>query len=150
MPRIDFKEGGTPEISDILIFYWIEPVLYLDPVSKFPETTEKPRYFDGFSNNIADVLTFKVLKDDFTTIRNRSVVTSASDAGHRNKRVTFKPDVQEQINKPDTKPGFTNKYKLPKCKSKTVHNEASSRTRSKANKSDQRIDVFTRSKLKSI
>jgi hypothetical protein len=95
-------------------------------------------------------LTFKVLKNDLTTIRNRSVVTSASDAGHRNKRVTFKPDVREQISKPDTKPGFTNKYKLTKYKSKTVHNEVSSGTRFKANKSDQRIGVFTTSKLKRI
>jgi hypothetical protein len=32
--------GGTPDTSHILMFYWFEPVLYLDPVSKFPETTE--------------------------------------------------------------------------------------------------------------
>jgi hypothetical protein len=29
------------------MFYWCEPVLYLDPVSKFPETPEKPGYFVG-------------------------------------------------------------------------------------------------------
>jgi hypothetical protein len=27
--------SGTPYISHILMFYWFEPVLYLDPVSKF-------------------------------------------------------------------------------------------------------------------
>jgi hypothetical protein len=27
--------GGTTDISHILMFYWFEPVLYLDPVSKF-------------------------------------------------------------------------------------------------------------------
>jgi hypothetical protein len=36
------------------MFYWFEPVLYLDPVSKFqfPETTERPGYFVGFADNI--------------------------------------------------------------------------------------------------
>jgi hypothetical protein len=28
-------EGGKPDISHILMFYWFEPVLHLDPVSKF-------------------------------------------------------------------------------------------------------------------
>jgi hypothetical protein len=64
--------------------------------------------------------------------------------------VTFKPDVQEQINKLDSKPGITNKDNLPKYKSKAVYNDVSSRTRSKASKSDQRIGESTRSKLKSI
>jgi hypothetical protein len=27
--------GGTSDIPNILMFYWFEPVLYLDPVSKF-------------------------------------------------------------------------------------------------------------------
>jgi hypothetical protein len=38
-------EGGTPDISYILMFYWFEPVLYLDLVSEFQcsETTERPR-----------------------------------------------------------------------------------------------------------
>jgi hypothetical protein len=53
---------GTPDISHILIFYWFEPVLYLDPVSKFPdpETTESPGYFVGFADNVGDALTFKI------------------------------------------------------------------------------------------
>jgi hypothetical protein len=44
------------------MFYWFEPVLYLDTVSKFPETIERPEYFVGFSDNIGDELTFKILK----------------------------------------------------------------------------------------
>jgi hypothetical protein len=35
-----------------MMFYWLEPVLYLDPVSKFPETTERAGYFVGFANNV--------------------------------------------------------------------------------------------------
>jgi hypothetical protein len=48
------------------MFYWFEPVLYLDPVSKFlvPEITERPGYFVGFADNIGDALTFKILKND--------------------------------------------------------------------------------------
>jgi hypothetical protein len=33
------SKGGTPDIFHILMFYWFESVLYLDPDSKFPETT---------------------------------------------------------------------------------------------------------------
>jgi len=44
--------GGTPDISHILMFYLFEPVLYLDPVSKFLETTEWPGYFVGFADNV--------------------------------------------------------------------------------------------------
>jgi hypothetical protein len=36
------------------MLYWFEPVLYLDPVSKFPESTERPGYFVGFADNIGD------------------------------------------------------------------------------------------------
>jgi hypothetical protein len=30
-----YQGGGKPDISHILMFYWFEPVLYLNPVSKF-------------------------------------------------------------------------------------------------------------------
>jgi hypothetical protein len=39
-----------------------EPVLYLDPASKFPETTRNPGYFVGFADNVGDALTFKHLR----------------------------------------------------------------------------------------
>jgi hypothetical protein len=36
------------------MFYWFEPVLYLDSVARFPETTEKdkPGFFVGFAGNV--------------------------------------------------------------------------------------------------
>jgi hypothetical protein len=55
-------KGGTPDICHILMFYWFEPVLYLDPVSKFPETTERPGYFVVFAGNVGKPMTFKILK----------------------------------------------------------------------------------------
>jgi hypothetical protein len=71
------------------MFYRLEPVLYLDPVSKFrfPETTDRPGYFVGFADNVGDALTFKILKNDLVTDLHRSVVRSAADASHRNNRV---------------------------------------------------------------
>jgi hypothetical protein len=61
---------GTPDISHILMFYRFEPVLYLDPVSKFhfPEITERPGYFVGFVDNVGDALKFKILKNDLVTV----------------------------------------------------------------------------------
>jgi hypothetical protein len=50
------------------MFYWFEPLLYLDPVSKFPEATEKLGYFVGFADNVGDLLTFKVMKNDLSTV----------------------------------------------------------------------------------
>jgi hypothetical protein len=84
--------GVTADIlSHILMFYWFEPELYLDLDSKFhlPETTEKSGYFVGFADNVEDTLTFKILKNDLVTVLHRSVVRSAADASHRNKRVSF-------------------------------------------------------------
>ena len=93
---------------------------------------------------MSDALTFKILKNDLTTVLHRSVVRSAADASHRNKRVTFKPDVQEQINKLDTRQVVTNKNNPPKCEPRIINDDVSTRTRSKV---DQNIGVSTRSKL---
>jgi hypothetical protein len=89
------------------MFYWFEPVLYLDPVSKFPETTEKHGYFVGFTDNVGDALTFKILKNDLVKVLHRSVVRSAADTSHRNRRVSFKSDVQESLKLLATKPSLT-------------------------------------------
>jgi hypothetical protein len=59
-----------------------EPILYLDPVSKFPETTKWPGYFVGFVDNVGDTMKFKILKKDLSTVLHRSVVRSAADANH--------------------------------------------------------------------
>jgi hypothetical protein len=90
--QVSRGEEGTPDISHILMFYWFEPVLYLDIVSKFQysETTGSPGYFVGFTDNVGDALTFKILKNDLVTVLHRSVKRSAADANHRNKRVSFK------------------------------------------------------------
>jgi hypothetical protein len=48
------SKGGTPDISHYLRLSWFEPVLYLDPVSKFPEATEKPGHYVDFAHNAGD------------------------------------------------------------------------------------------------
>jgi hypothetical protein len=100
---------GAPDITYFLMFYWFEPVLYLDPVSKYSvsETTVRPEYFVVFSDNVGHALTFKILKDESVTVLHRSMVRSAADASHRNRRVSFKPDVQESLKLLDTKPSST-------------------------------------------
>jgi hypothetical protein len=129
------------------MFYWLEPVLYLDPVSKFPETTERPGHFVGFADNVGDKLTFKILKNDLCTVLHRRAVRSAADANHRNKRVSFKPDVQDMINKLDVMP-----YNLPgnshsRQKTRKHNNDMAHRTRSKTGHLEQNVGDRTRSKL---
>jgi hypothetical protein len=94
-----FKGGVTLNIYHILMFYWFELVLYLDPVSKF--RFQKPQKgldtFVRFLDNVGDVMIFKILKNDLVTVLHRSMVRSAADTSHRNKRVSFKSDVQEPL-----------------------------------------------------
>jgi hypothetical protein len=82
------------------MFYWFEPALYLDPVSKFqfPETTERPGYFVGFADNEGDALTFKILKNDFVTVSHRSVVRSAADASHQDKKYHLSQMYKNHLN----------------------------------------------------
>ena len=98
--------GDTPDISHILCFYWMEPVLYLDPNEKFPASKEKPGFFVGFADCVGDALTFKILLDDMQTVLHRSVVRSANDPKHRNRRVKFHDEVEEEMNKQDQETGF--------------------------------------------
>jgi hypothetical protein len=127
------------------MFYWFEPVLYLDPVSKFQcaETTERPVYFVGFVENVGDALKFKILKNDFVTFLHRSVVRSAADASHRNRRVSFKSDVQESLKLLDNRPSLVWKYSEHKDKSRKTDNDVSNRTRSLVDQSDLHIGSTT-------
>jgi hypothetical protein len=150
--RTGIKGGGTPDISHILMFYWFDPVLQLDPASKFhlPETSERSGYFVGFADNVGDALTFKILKNDLVEVSHRSVVRSAADASHRNRRVSFKPDVQESLKILDTKTSFIWKDNHHKHKSRKTNNYVSNRTRSKADYTDQHIGSRTQSKMHNV
>jgi hypothetical protein len=138
----------------MLMFYWFEPILYLNSVSKFqyPETTERSGYFVGFANNQGDALTFKILKNDLVTGLHRSVVSSVADASHRDRRVSFKPDLQESLKLLDTKPSLTFVWKDShhNRKSRKTNNDVSNRTRSKADYTDHHIVSRTQSKMHNI
>jgi hypothetical protein len=75
-------------------------------------------------------LTFKILKNDLVTVLHRSVVRSAAYANHRNRRVSFKSDVQELLKLLDTKPSlnFVWKDSHHKHRSRRSNNDVSSRT----------------------
>jgi hypothetical protein len=150
--QVSRRRSGTPDISHILMFYWFEPVLYLDPVSKFQssETTERPGYFVGFADDVGDALIFKILKNDLVTVLHRSVVRSAADDSHRNRRVSFNSDVQESLQLLDTKPSFVWKDIHYKHKSRRTNNDVSNRTRSKADYTDQHIGSRYLSKIHNI
>jgi hypothetical protein len=109
------------------MFSWFESVLYLDLVSRFqsPETKEMTGYFVGFADNVGDALTFKSLKNDLVTVLQRIVVRSAADATHRNRRVSFKSNVQESPKLLDTKPSLTFVWKDShhKHKSRNTYND---------------------------
>jgi beta-galactosidase beta subunit len=92
------------------------------------------------------------LKNDLVTVLHRSVVRSAADASHRNRRVSFKSDVQESLKLLDTKPSLTFVWKDSHHKhvSRRTNNDVSNRTRSKADYTDQHIGSRTQSKMNSI
>jgi hypothetical protein len=106
------------------MFYWFEPLLYL----------ERPRYFVGFADNVRDPLTFNTLKNDLVTVLYRSLVRSAADASHRIRRVSFKSDVQKSLKFLDYKPSLSFVWKdgHHEHKSRKTDNDVSNRTRSKA------------------
>jgi hypothetical protein len=66
-------------------------------IAKFPETIKKPEFFMGFADNVGVALTFKILKNDLSTVLHISVVRSAADPIESNKRLTFKSDVPEAL-----------------------------------------------------
>jgi hypothetical protein len=90
------------------------------------------------------------LKNDLVTVLHRSVVRSAADASHRNRRVSFKSDVQESLKLLDTKPSFGWKDSHHKHKSRNTNNDVSNTTRSKADYTDQHIGSRTQSQIHSV
>jgi hypothetical protein len=123
----------------------------LDPVSKFLEITEIPGYFVGFADNVGDALTFNILKKDLITVLHRSLVRLAADVNHQNKkRVSFKSYAQESLKLLDNKPSFVWKHNYHKNTSIKTNKDASNRTRSKADYTDQNIGSRTRSTILNV
>jgi hypothetical protein len=94
---------------------------------------------------VKDALIFKILKNYLITVIDRSVVRLATDASHRNKRVTFESDLQETI-----KPSYLWKDSHHKNKSRKTNSGESNITRSKEDFTDQHVDNRTRSMMYSV
>jgi hypothetical protein len=77
-------------------------------------------------------------------------VRSAADASHRNKRVSFKSDVQELLKLLDIKPSFVWKDSHHKHKSRESDNDVSNSIRSKVDYTDQHIGSRTWSKMHNV
>jgi hypothetical protein len=90
------------------------------------------------------------LKNDIFTVLHRIVVRSAADDNHRNKRVSFKSDVQESSKLLNNKPSFVWKDIHHKHKSRRTNNDVSNRTRSKADYTDQHVGSRAQSKMYSV
>jgi hypothetical protein len=141
----------TTDVLRMLMLYCFEPVLYVDSVAKFPETTEKPGFYLVFADNVGDALTFENLKNDLSTVLHGSVVRLAADPTHRNKIVTCNSDVQKTLDKLDNIPGAAiPNINNPKQRSRYHSDEVSNRTRSKTGNIDQNIGDRTRSKVQFI
>jgi hypothetical protein len=95
-------------------------------------------------------LTFKILKNDIFTDLPGSVVRSAADDNHRNKRVSFKSDVQESSKLLNNEPSFVWKDIHHKHKTRKTNNDVSNRTRSKADKTNQDVSSRAQSKMYSV
>ena len=88
------RNGKTKDISRFLQFYFFEQVLYLDADDKLPnafKSMERPGYMLGFSRNVGDELTFKILDNQTKRVVSVSVVQPYKD----NKRVQFDPQVKQ-------------------------------------------------------
>ena len=70
---VEVLTGTTPDISNIIVFHFWEPVYYSIEDSSFPsETCEKLGRFVGIAESVGDAMTFKVLTDDTKKVIFRS------------------------------------------------------------------------------
>jgi hypothetical protein len=56
--------GTTPDISALLLFYFYQRIIYVDPGSSFPASKERLGSFAGITENVSDAVKFLVLNDD--------------------------------------------------------------------------------------
>ena len=82
-PPLQALTGQTPDISFLLHFSFWEPVYYRvnpnAPFSNFPSTSnEKKGYWVGFSDNVGDKLTWKILTEDTNHLIFRLAFRSAN------------------------------------------------------------------------
>ena len=127
--------------------------MHLDPTTKFPESKEKPGHFVGFAETSGDALTHKILKDDLKTVLVRSVVRPADTLKNRNRRVIFKDEVEDELNKPDE--DFKHNTPLKPAEAEDPGDECADvpeliKSSSSSDDEDQGIHTRTRSKKRTV
>ena len=84
LPPLQALTGQTPDINFLLHFSFWEPVYYRvnpnEPSSSFLSTSnERKSYWVGFSDNVGDKLTWKILTEDTSHLIFRSAVRSVNN-----------------------------------------------------------------------
>jgi hypothetical protein len=80
--------GTTNDISQLLYFSFYDPVYYHDDDSPFPSTSKECHgRWVGFSENMGNFMTFKILTNNTDKIIYRSNLCSTRDPNARNLRI---------------------------------------------------------------
>jgi hypothetical protein len=87
--------GITDDVSALMHFYFLQPVLYNDSDVPFPTSKEKAGYWVGVAEHCGDALTWQILTADTNQVIKRSVVRPDNDPQSANLRVS--PPVGELL-----------------------------------------------------
>ncbi|MGH3054321.1 MAG: hypothetical protein ACRDL7_05015, partial [Gaiellaceae bacterium] len=73
----EYAIGETPDISALQFMFW-QPLFYLDPLSRFPQPTERGGRFLGIAEYVGDAMTYWILGENEQVIA-RSCVRAVDD-----------------------------------------------------------------------
>ena len=91
-PTLNYRQpsflasGQVADISNIIVFHWLEPVYFKLHDNTFPDSSEGLAYFVGFSDTIGHAMTFKIWNKTTNRILHRSSIRSAADSNKSNLR----------------------------------------------------------------
>ncbi|MGH3054113.1 MAG: hypothetical protein ACRDL7_03945, partial [Gaiellaceae bacterium] len=80
----EYLVGDTPDILALQFSFW-EPLFYLDPLSHFPQPSERAGRFLGIAEYVGDAMTYWVLNEQKQVIA-RSCVRPINDSVRLNER----------------------------------------------------------------
>ncbi|MGH7954783.1 MAG: hypothetical protein ACREOZ_02360 [Gloeomargaritales cyanobacterium] len=73
----EYARGETPDLSILQFKFW-EQLFYLDPLSRFPQPSERPGRFLGIADYVGDAMTYWILNEKEQVIA-RSCVRKVDD-----------------------------------------------------------------------
>ena len=83
---LEKRDGDTPDISELLMFDFYQPVHFMDPSVPFPANKERTGRFVGFAQDIGDRLCYKIYLPESDNVLSRSTVRPATDGSRLNLR----------------------------------------------------------------